>query len=219
MIESISDAIQLLALVVCFTISVLRAFSTRSTTWLMVTCFFSCMLLGNAYWFGYLLVFGETPIYSYIADLGWLAGYVFLFMLELDSDQRRVVSAPIYIAWLPVVICAVCCVYYIAISGSPLLNIADNSLLAAIGFFAMRGIAAGSGEQSGKESVEDGLAYNRPFHVVILTFVAVEQVLWLSSSLLVPGPIASMNPYIAMSFALTISYVTILICAMRRSAS
>ena len=204
MIESISDAIQLLVLAVCFTVSVLRAFSTRSTTWLMVTCFFSCMFLGNIYWFGYLLVFGETPVYSYIADLGWLAGFVFLLMLELDSDQRRAVSAPLYIAWLPVVVCVICCIYYIVTSGSPLLNIADNGLLAAIGFFAVRGIAARSTAQSTKASVEDSLAYNRPFHVVVLVFLIVEQALWLSSGLLIPGPIVSINPYIVMSFIQTL---------------
>ena len=73
----------------------MRALRERNSTWTTVTCFYACMLLGNAYWLGYLLVFGETPHYSHVAELAWIAGYVFLLMLAVEADRRRGVAAPI----------------------------------------------------------------------------------------------------------------------------
>ena len=211
MIESVSDAIQLLVLAVCFAFAAVRALRVRNATWVTVACFYSCMLLGNAYWLGYLLVFGESPLYSYIADMSWIAGYVFLVMLMVEGDRGRGVSAPVPVAWVPVAVCAACCAYYIATSGYPLLNLADNGLMAAIGFFAVRGIATDPPERP----AGDRLAYNRPFHWAMLAFVVVEQALWLSSSLLEPGPMLVVNSYIAVGFALTLSYAAILACAWR----
>lgn len=211
MIESVSDAIQLLVLAACFSFAAVRVLRVRNTMWVTTVCFYSCMLLGNAYWLGYLLVFGESPLYSYIADMSWIAGYVFLLMLMVESDRSRGVSAPVPAAWIPVAVCAICCAYYIATSGYPLLNLVDNGLLAAIGFFAVRGITADPSERP----ADNRLACNKPFHWAALAFVAVEQALWLSSSLLEPGPMQVVNPYIAVGFVLTLSYAVILACAWR----
>ena len=185
MIESASDAVQLAVLAVCFALSAVRALCERNSTWTTVTCFYACMQLGNAYWLGYLLVFGETPHYSHVAELGWIAGYVFLLMLVVEADHRRGVAAPTFAAWLPVAACAACCVYYIVGSGGLLLNLADNGLLAAIGFYAVRGVVALPPD--GSEGLS--LAHNKAFHWSLLAFVAIEQVVWLASTLLEPGPI------------------------------
>ena len=211
MIESASDAIQLAVLAACFVLSAVRALHERSSTWTTVTCFYACMLLGNAYWLGYLLVFGETPRYSYIADLGWISGYVFLLIIATEDDRRRGVAAPVPAAWVPVAVCAACCIFYIMDSGSPLLNIADNGLLAAIGFYAVRGVVATPAETpEGRQP-----AHSRGFHWTLLAFVAVEQAVWLASTLIEPGPILGMNAYIVLNYALTLSYAAILTCAWR----
>lgn len=211
MIESISDAAELAVLAACFALAVVRALRERNQMWTTLTCFYACMLLGDAYWLGYLLVFGETPRYSYVADLGWIAGYVFLIMLAVEADRKRGVSAPVPAAWVPVAACAACCVYYIATSGDVPLNLADNGLLAAVGYFAVRGIAATRpvGSDGGR------LAHNRVFHWSLLAFVAVEQAVWVASTFLAPGPILGMNAYIVVSFALTAAYAAILACAWR----
>lgn len=215
MIESVSEATQLIMLAVCFVLAVVRALRERSTAWITLVCFFGCMLLGNAYWLGYLLVFGETPLYSYIADMAWTAGYLFLLMLLVEADRQRGMSAPVPVAWVPVVVCAICCVYYIAGHGSPLLNIADNGIMAAIGFFAVRGIAATSPVGA------DGsrLADNKAFHVAVLVYVAVEQALWLSSCFLGPGPLSLAEPYIIFNFAATLCHASILACAWRSDSA
>lgn len=211
MIESISDAVELIVLAACLAASLARALSTRSMAWVTLACFQACVLLGSAYWFGYLVVFGETLHYSYVSDMAWVAGYVFLLMLVAEADRRRGIAAPVPAAWIPVVACAAFCVFYIVDSGSPLLNIVENGLLAAIGLFAAKGIVS---VPSG-ELTDAHLAGNKPFHWAVLAFVAAEQAVWLSSCFLEPGPIAEINPYIVSSYALVLTYAAILACAWR----
>lgn len=215
--ESISDAVQLTVLVVCFVCSVLRVLRERNSAWITVTCFFACMLLGNVYWLGYQVVLGDIPHYSRIAELSWIAGYVFLLMLMLEADRIRGVSAPIPAAWIPVVVCAACCIFYIVDSGSPLINIADNGLLAAVGFFAVRGLVA-----TPDVRFEEGLpyrrfAYNRALHAAMLAFVAVEQALWLASCFPELAFLGSVEPYVVFNYVLTLAYAALLACAWRSS--
>ena len=166
------------------------------------------MLLGNVYYFGYTIVFGDFPHYSYIADLGWIAGYIFLVMLMLECERGRGSTAPVTAAWIPVVLCAACCVFYIAANGYPVLNVADNGLMAALGFLAVRGIAASSEAGSSKH-----FASNRALHVAVLVFVVVEQALWLSS--LIPGSGLGFDAYTIINYALTLAYAMILACTWR----
>ena len=207
MIYSFSETIQLLALGVCFAFALVRAFRARKAVWTEVACFYACMFLGNVYWYSYLAVFGETPNVSSIPDLNWIAGYIFLLMLLVECDQGRSLTAPIPVAWIPVAACAACCVYYISVNGYPLLNLAYNGLVAALGFFAVRGIVARPGGESRK-----GFAYNRRLHGVVLVFVAVEQVLWMSSLL---DPTADDAIYSIANYLLTFSYIAILVAAWR----
>lgn len=215
MIESISDAVQLAVLVACFALSLLRAYREPGTAWTLLTCFYACMLLGNAYWLGYQLVFGDVPHYSKISDLSWIAGYMFLLMLAVEADRGRGVIAPVPVAWVPVAICVGCCIYYIAFFGNPLINIADNGLLAAIGFFAVRGIVYAPEARLASGSPSQSFASNRPLHVALLAFVVVEQLLWLSSCLFGSGLAADIEPYIVLNYVLTLSYAVILACAWR----
>ena len=222
MIEAVCDAVQLIVLAACLGLSLWRAFQTRSTAWLMLACFFACMFLGNVNWVGYQVVFGETPRPSFIEDLSWTAGYLFLMLIEKQCDEVRAPSPPVPVAWIPVAACAACCVYFIFIGGKPLLNIADNGLLAAVGFFAVRGLAAlplCHPERSAKHEVEgsprSGLARNRFFHGVMLAYVIVEELLWLSSCFLWPGEIVGADPYIVFDYVLTLASAAVLVAAWR----
>ena len=206
MIEAVCDAVQLVVLAACLGLSLWRAFKTRGTAWLMLACFFGCMFLGNVNWLGYQVVFGETPRPSFIEDLTWTAGYLFLALIEKQCDEARAPSPPVPAAWIPVVACAACCAYFIFIGGKPLLNIADNGLLAAVGFFAVRGLAAQSGE---------GLARSRIFHGAMLAYVIAEEALWLSSCFLWPGEIVGVGPYIIFNYVLTLASAVVLAAAWR----
>ncbi|MBQ9041668.1 MAG: hypothetical protein IJ111_02505 [Eggerthellaceae bacterium] len=211
MIEGITDAVELVVVAACLAASLWRALSARNMAWVTLACFQACVLLGGVYWFGYLVVYGETPHYSYVPDMAWIAGYVFLLMLVVEADQRRGVAAPVPAAWIPVIACAALCVFYIVDSGSPLLNTVENGLLAAIGFFAVRGIVA----EPTSSQTDGRLAHNKPFHWAVLAFVAVEQAVWLSSCFLEPGPITEINPYIVLSCVLILVYAAILACAWK----
>ena len=206
MIEAVCDAVQLVVLAACLGLSLWRAFATRDTVWLMLACFFGCMLLGNVNWLGYQVVFGETPKVALIEDLSWTAGLLFLALVGKLCDDARAPSPPVPAAWIPVVACAACCVFFIVSKGEPLLNVAENGLLAVVGFFAVRGLAAESG---------DGFSRNRPFHGAMLAYVVVEEALWLSSCFLMPGEIVGINPYIVFDYVLTIASAMLLICAWR----
>ena len=226
---SFSEAIQLLVLGACFALALVRALRARNSAWTEVACFYACMFLGNVYWYGYLAVFGDTPNVSYISDLSWIAGYIFLLMLLVECDQARGLAAPVPAAWVPVAVCAVCCVYYIYVNGYPLLNLVDNGLMAALGFFAVRGLAARRDEplrggssskearlqchpERGEGSSRSGFACNRFLHGVVLAFVIVEQVLWLSS---LHDPTADLTVYGIANYLLTFSYAAILAAAWR----
>lgn len=213
MIESITDAASFVVLAACSCMTLFRAQRTRSTTWLTLSFFFVCFLMGNSYWTGYLLVFGETPRYSNISDMSWIASYVFLLMLELEADKHRTVSAPVPAAWIPVAVCAACGVYFIVTHGDPLINIADEGLLAAVGFFAVRGLAARQPDRA-----SSGLTYNRAFHMAALAFVFAEQAVWIASCFLEPGPIETLNAYIVLNVVLMLSTAALLACAWRSDA-
>ena len=218
MIESVSDAVQLAALAACLALSLLRALRKRGSAWTAVACFYACMLLGNAYWLGYQLVFGDIPHYSRISELSWIAGYVFLVMLAVEMDRERGVAAPVPAALIPVAACAACCVFYIADSGSPLLNIADNGLLAAVGFFAVKGAVAPVAQPTEDSQPARSLAGNRPLHAALLAFVVVEQALWLASCFPDPELLSGVDLYIVLNYVLTLSYATILACAWKSNA-
>ena len=111
-------------------------------------------------------------------------------------------------------VCAACCVFYIVDSGSILLNIADNGLLAAVGFFAVKGIATSGAQPIGDDWL-GRLAGNKALHVALLAFVAAEQALWLSSCLLEAVSVGGLEPYVVLNYVLTLSYAAILACAWR----
>ena len=208
MIYSASEAVQLMVLVVCFVLALARGLRERNAPWLSVVCFFACMLLGNVYWYGYMVVFGDTPHYSYISELSWIAGYLFLLMLLVECNRDRSPVAPVLSAWIPVVVCAACCVFYIVTSGNLLLNLVDNGLVAGLGFFAVRGLTANYDGGQGK-----GFTSNKPLHAAVLVFVIVEQCLWMSS--LIPDSGPDFIIYSFSNFALTLSYISILACSWR----
>ena len=188
--------------------AIVRALRVRNAAWLEVVCFFACMLLGNTYFCGFVAGFGDSPHYSYIADLSWIAGYVFLLMLMVQSEHERGPVAPILAAWVPVGASAVCCAIYIVANGCPLLNLADNGLVAALGFFAVRGLVA-----KPEEELAPGFATSKPFHAAVLVFFVIEHTLWLSS--LVPSEANGDLLYTVFNYALTLAYAAVLACSWR----
>ena len=90
LIEQVDNALQLIALAVCGFLTVFRSISTRNRIWVLLYMFYIVVTLGNLYWLLYLLLYKETPFYSYIPDFCWAAAYLsLLLLLQHIKDKER----------------------------------------------------------------------------------------------------------------------------------
>ncbi|MDO4533651.1 MAG: hypothetical protein Q4C36_08015 [Coriobacteriia bacterium] len=205
--EAIIENIALAVFILCFGLSLVRAFKVRTRPWVILASGFGCNMLAQAYWVGYIMVFGETPAYFYISDIGWAADFLFILMVLIECNIKLSPTPPTPAAWIPVVISAVLCVYYIAIGNSVVACVVDNGLMASIGYFAVRGVAHASG---GKEASRQ-FRNNRAFAAMCLAFVVIELCLWTASCFYSEVPAL----YDLFNYALFASHAGLLACAWR----
>lgn len=203
MIEAFDNAFQLVILAICVVLSATRLFQTRSDEWLMSSGFYGCSLLALTYWTAYLLVFGETPRYFYVSETGWVASRVFLLMLVAALDERRRPCAPVPMAWAAVAVMAPLFALYVT-HGDVLLNVVDCSIMTAIGFYTVRGMAAAPLE---------GPEGDCRLHVAVLVWWLAQLAVWTTSCFQTPEAYAS---YIASDLALSVTYL-LLALEMRRA--
>ena len=124
---------------------------------------------------------------------------------ELDVgtlDGQRAPEPPVAAAWVPIIIVIPQFVLYVT-HGDIVLNVIDCSLMAAIGFFTVRGILT---------PYKEGLAGNRAFHVSVFIWGLLQLTVWTASCF--STPVFSML-YTVSDFLLTVSYAGILVCAWR----
>ena len=204
MVDLIENGFQLAVLAVCFAASMARAVRGRDRMWVILSFFYGCSFFSLVYWTCYLVAFGTTPRYSYAPDLGWMASYVLLVILLVEFEASRALSPPVRVAWILPAACVPACILFCT-HGDILLNLADCSLMAAIGYFSTRGVVA---------SPSSGVGKSRALHVSTLAFAVAELVLWTTSCFWTSQmPI----PYIVADYTLTVSYAVILICSWKAS--
>ena len=81
--ELIENLLQLLVTVAGAGLSGIAYYKNpRQTHLLLLLCFYSCFALGDLYWTLYLLLFSTTPQVFYVSEFGWVAGVIFLRMLQ-----------------------------------------------------------------------------------------------------------------------------------------
>ena len=204
MIDVVENAVQLAVLAVCFTLSAIKAVRGRDRMWVILSFFYGCSFFSLLYYTCYLVVFGYTPKYSYVSDMGWMASYIFLIILLVEFDAKRQTSAPVRAAWIFPAICVPACILFCT-HGDILLNLIDCSLMAAIGYLSVRGIAF---------SLPFGSDESLALHIAIMAFAVVELILWTTSCFW-----NSQNylPYVVADYAFTASYAAILVCARKTS--
>jgi len=202
MIELLSDALYCIAGFLCFVLALVRLNRVRSRPWLTLTFSYGCNLFAQVYWSGYSVVFGETPRYFYVSELGWAAMYVFIIMLLAECDSKREYAQPVRVAWIPVVVSALLFVLIVYLAGNVPLNLADNGLMAIMGYFAVKGLFA---------EPSSNFSGNRAYSASVLVFVIVELALWTASCFYSTTPI----PYIVLSNVLTASTIGMLVCAWK----
>ncbi|MDO4400811.1 MAG: hypothetical protein Q4D27_07685 [Coriobacteriia bacterium] len=203
MIELASSVVDIVVVAITFVFILVRLNQTRSRAWLMLAFAWACMLFADIYWAGYLAVFGETPPYFYVAEIGWGAMYLFLVMLLAECNIQRSPSAPVPAAWIPVVIAAAFTVYFVSLKGNILFNLLDDTAMAGIGYFAVKGLAAPPGP---------GFRGNRAFAGAALFLVMTEFAVWTASCFYDSG---GFMPYIVLSYILTLSQALIIVCAWK----
>lgn len=203
MVEVLDNAFQLAVLIVCLAVSLVHFSRGHGDEWLMASGFFGCNLLGLTYWIAYLMVFGETPRYFYVPDVAWAASYVFLLMLVAALDERRQPCAPVPMAWVAAAAMVPHFALYVT-HGDVLLNVVECSIMAAIGYFAVRGIASAPVE---------GPEGDRRLHAAILIWWMAQLAVWTTSCF---WGAVSFTPYIASDLLVSVSLLALLL-EMRRA--
>ena len=213
MIEILSEGIGLVVYLLCFVLALARGFKLRTRLWVVLAFGYGCNLFAQLYWVGFMVVFGETPKYFYIADIGWAAQYLFLIMLLVECNIKRAPNPPLSAAWAPVVVSCFLCIYYIYIGNNVIACLVDNILMASIGFFAVKGLAEIKGDSrvAPNDPISNPLSENRAFAGMCLAFVVVELGLWTASCFSSTSAIA----YAIFDFALFATQAGMLACAWK----
>jgi len=205
-----SENLALALFALCFGLSLARAFRDRTRPWVILAFGCGCNLFAQAYWVGFMVVFGETPIYFYISDIGWAAQFLFIVMLLVECNIARAPNPPVSAAWAPVVVSAFLTIYYIYVGNNVIVCLVDGALIASIGYFAVKGLAAKPDEGALAEGGGRKLfRYNRVFAGMCLAFVVIELGLWTASCFYSEVPIA----YDVFNYALFASHVGLIACA------
>lgn len=203
MIELFTNGVEVAVDVVAFVFVLVRLNRTRSKGWYMIALGWACLMFADIYWLGYQLVFGETPPYFYVAEIGWAAMYLFFAMLLVECNIQRSPSAPVPAAWVPVVIAVLLTGYFVYLRGNIVLNAIDGTLMAAIGFFAVKGLFAPPGP---------GFRGNRAFAGAMLFFCVSEFAMWTASCFYDSG---GFGLYIACNYLMILALVLIIVSAWR----
>ncbi len=82
MIEIIDNGIQLAVLIGCCIYAAVLSIGRNRQVWFLLTCFYGAFALGLTYWLLFLVFYSETPKLSPVSDLSWLAGVLFLLVLQ-----------------------------------------------------------------------------------------------------------------------------------------
>ena len=112
MIEIIENAIQLITTGICTAIATRKGILLRSRAWIVLALASGVFFLGDLYWELFLVLYGDTPRYSYIPYLSWYASYMFLLLLLFELRVPHEERKRRKILWIIPVFSAGMCVFY-----------------------------------------------------------------------------------------------------------
>lgn len=184
MTELLDNALQLLCVTLCGLYSLFATVTKRNYKWLLVTLFYLSFGIGLAYWVLYLVLFNSSPRVFFVAELNWVASYIFLAMrlvLSLSGEERKMRSKPVF--WLPPAFSLVMCVFF-CFRSSYLENIFMGAALAVCGFLAVKGLFL----------ARRGAHKKSYIFLAALFFYAAEYLLWISSYFAADGTL--FDPYL-----------------------
>ncbi|MBQ1317783.1 MAG: hypothetical protein IIY46_09965 [Lachnospiraceae bacterium] len=204
MIEIIENSIQLVIALGCTVTAVYRGIRVKRREWVLMALFSGSYFLGDLYWLLFLLFYGETPDFSYIPDMSWYAGFLFLLILLLQFREGFQTSRK-KILWLVPVFTVSMCAFYMQ-WGSYISNIIYAALLTLILLKAV------DGELTVREGTEQK-NYHMLFRMTMF-FCAMEYCMWTASCFFEGDSLR--NPYYWFDILLTVSLIGF-IRAVRRA--
>ena len=198
MVEIIDNAVQLAVTLACTGVCGCLTLKRRKQAYTILTCYYGALAMGNLYWLVYDLITSYTPKIFYVSDLCWVASYLFLLMLAVETAAPEEKAFRHPAAWISPVLSAGMTVFYCQ-WGDCLENVIWCGLMGATGWFAIRGCIWASRQKAFRR---------RDFHLAVLLIVAVEYALWTASCFWVSDTLS--NPYFWFDFLLTASAALLL---------
>lgn len=193
--ELIENVLQFLVTLLGFCLSVSYYRRRGRQAYFLLACFYACFALGSLYWTLYLILFSKTPQVFYVSEFGWIAGVIFLHILQYVLSDEKERTFPCRAAWLSVLIGVPLCILY-CFYGDILSNLLWCGMMMVISYCSIRGLIFA------RKQV--GEAHNMQyFHIGILSYVAAEYALWTTGCFWRSDSIG--NPYFWMDILLTVS--------------
>ncbi len=204
MIELWDGLLQLAAAAFGFCAALGDYYRGRSQPRFLLACFYGTFSLGALYWALHLLLRQETPQIFYVADLAWIASFVFLLalMLTLPSEQERRFRTGL--CWLVPAVCLPQFVLYVT-HGDVISNVLMCGLTMLLACCAIRGLVFARRSGTGQRC---------RFYQAALAFAALEYALWTASCFWAGDTLR--NPYFW--FDLLLSAVLLLLRPALREA-
>ena len=206
MLETIDNLLQFGVCLLCCAGSGAMYLKRPGQAYFLLFCFYGCFALGLGYWSLFLLLFHETPKVFYVADIVWLSGYIFMYLLQyaLSTPEERAFRCKAM--WASHVVNLLLIVLF-SFHGGFLAAVSSCGAMLLLSWRAVRGLAYWRGRE------EDRGRERRRFHLAVLCFVIAENCLWLSSLRWYGDSLA--NPYFWFDFILTGTLAAILPAARR----
>ena len=193
MIEFIDNLSQFLVTLLGGILSGILFFRSRKSPYFLLCSFYGCFALAGLYWLLYTILVTDAPPMFYVSDIGWIAGYLFLCLLQDSLSDREERAFRCGAMWIAPLVIVPLTIYYISL-GDVIYNLILDNIMLVLTWRGIRGFVywkrkAGLGREK------------RFFHLAILCFVVLENGLWLSSYPWVSDTLT--NPYFWIDFAVT----------------
>lgn len=173
MMEFIDNLTQVLVSTLGGIFSGILYLKSRAQAYFLLTCFYGCFMLAGLYWLLYTVLISDAPPIFYVAEIGWVAGYLFLCLLQDSLSDPRERAFRCRAMWLAPLVIIPLTLYFITIS-YVIYTLLVGCIMFVLFWRALRGFAYWR-NQTGRGRKK------RFFHLAVLCFVILEHGLWISS--------------------------------------
>jgi len=206
-IEQIESSIGIVVSILCTACVLAKRRWPNADIRLFARGFFGIGLLADSYWGIYAAIYGVTPTYFYVAELGWLAQELFLALLVVETYRMEGTSKIHPAAWVAPAVIAVLTVWFIATSGQTIISILTGG---ALGFVSLVSLSA---LLTTRQDRVRGIERHCGLYAAVFAFVVLEHLLWSASILVEDWSV--MNAYYWINLALFGSLIAILVATVR----